>query len=95
MLSLAAIEKEALRIARKYIGAKRIDRVLIKADQDFDGKDSVYVWFVLKSSIDFRQVSLGGITSDLNDFMWRHDDDRFAYTRYATVEDLEQLSEGR
>jgi hypothetical protein len=95
MLSLAAIEKEALRVAHKYIGARRVDRILVKEDQDWEGKDCVRVWIVLKASIDFTGPMVGGITSDLNDFMLRNEDDRFAYTHYATVEDLEQLSEVR
>lgn len=95
MLSLAAIKKEALRVARKYIGARRVDSVLVEPHQDWEGKDSVRITVVLKSSIEFTGEIVGGITTDLNDFMWRNKDDRFAYTHYATVEDMEQLSEGR
>jgi hypothetical protein len=95
MLSLAAIKKEALRVARKYIGARQVDRVLVKPDQDWEGLESVSITIVLKSSIDFTREMVGGITFDLNEFMVRNNDDRFAYTHYASVEDLEQLSEGR
>ena len=92
MLTLPQVKKEALRVAREYFGAGQVKDVLVEEDIDSEGKDSLRVTIVLKSVGHLTGTKLSRISIDLIDFMVCNNDDRYPYTHYATVKDLQQLT---
>jgi hypothetical protein len=95
MLTLNAIRKHLLKVAREEFGAKRLADVRVSPYSPPEGDEGVSATIVLRSQEGYRlsveQVT--NITRQANDFMTASSDRRFVYTHYATTADLKELAE--
>jgi hypothetical protein len=93
-LSLGAIRKHLLKVARKEFGASRLADVRVSPYSPLEGDEGISATVILRSQAGYRlsveQVS--NITNNANDFMAAHGDRRFVYMHYATTDDLENMA---
>lgn len=94
MLTLNAIRKNLLRVAREEFGAKRLADVRVSSYLPPEGEEGVSATIILKPQQGYRlsakQVS--SITRQANEFMAVNKDRRFVYTHYASTDDLKELA---
>jgi hypothetical protein len=95
MLTLNAIRKYLMRVAREEFGAKRFADVLVSPYSPPEGEEGVSATIVLRSQEGYRLSTeqVGNITRQANDFMAANKDRRFVYTHYATTADREELAQ--
>lgn len=94
MLTLNEIQNGILEIARNQLGRDAVKRVQVESDVDLDGKESLRITIVLRSSgTKLAGGKLSKIKIETIDFLQGRQDDRFPYTHYATESDLRALAE--
>jgi hypothetical protein len=93
-LSLSALRKHLLKVARKEFGASRLADIRVSPYTPIEGDEGISATVVLHSQAGYRlstgQVS--SMTNSANDFMAAHGDGRFVYMHYATTDDLENMA---
>jgi hypothetical protein len=89
MLSIDEVKQKALELAQARLG-EEIGDVVVKEDQDFEGRNSLRVTILLKSGWRTNPPGskLNDISSKLNAFLSEHSDPRFAYTHYMTAREF-------
>ena len=96
MLSNATSREKALELARAQLGPQVKD-VVVADDTDSEGRKSLRVTVSIRSGwgTTVPGDKLVDITTRLNGFLSKNDDQRFAYTHYMTPREFSASDAGR